>query len=116
MRGKQQLPLLLKPIVGLVVLALGAVAVLTGVVTVALLLTLIAEIELAAETFSAAGFNVLHGPVVRGQQPGAELGSIVRTMQPKDVGHFQHHGNQRSLMSWLMAWVPSCSALTVRWV
>jgi hypothetical protein len=64
MNGEEQVLLLFQPIISQFILALGTVAVLTGVVTVALLLTLIAEIELAAATLGAAGFNILHGPAM----------------------------------------------------
>src|SRR5712691_12959306 len=58
MSGQQQLLLLFEPIIGLLILALGTMPVLAGVITVALRLALTAEIELAAETLGAAGFNV----------------------------------------------------------
>ena len=64
MSGKQQILLLLQPIIGLLILTLGAVAVLAGVITVAWRLALFTEIELAAETLGAAGFNVLHSPAM----------------------------------------------------
>ncbi len=47
MSREQQTLLFFQPVIGLVVLTLGAVAVLAGVIAVALLLTLRAEIELA---------------------------------------------------------------------
>jgi len=61
---QQQTLLFFEPFIGLFVLALGTMPVLAGMITVALRLALIAEIDLAAETFGAAGFDVLHGPVV----------------------------------------------------
>jgi hypothetical protein len=64
MTGKQQILLLLEPLIGLFILALGTVAVLAGVITVALRLALFTEIDLAAETLRAAGFNVLHSPAM----------------------------------------------------
>ena len=87
---QQQTLLRLQPSISLFILALGAVAVLAGVIAVALLLALGAVIELAAQTRGAAAFNVLHGAVVRGQHAVAELSAIGWAMQPEDVSHFQH--------------------------
>jgi hypothetical protein len=81
--------LFLEPLIGLLVLALGTVTVLTGVIAVTLLLAVGAEIELAAATLGAAGFNVLHGPQMRRQHPVTELQAIGGTMQPQDVGYCQ---------------------------
>jgi len=64
MSGQEQVLLLSQPLIGLLILALGTVAVLAGVVTVALRLALLTEIELAAATLGAAAFNVLHGPAM----------------------------------------------------
>jgi hypothetical protein len=74
----------------LLVLTLGAMPVLAGMIRVAELVTLLAEIDLAAAGFGAAGFDVLHGPPMRRQHAGAEPGAILRTMQPKDLGQLDH--------------------------
>jgi hypothetical protein len=56
----------LQPGSGLFIATLGAMAVLAGVITVALLLALVTEIELPAQNSGTALFDVLHGPLVRG--------------------------------------------------
>lgn len=115
---EQQVLLLREPLVGLIILAFGAMPVFARVVAVALLFALVAVIEVAAKCLGAALFDVLHGAQMRGQHPEAELRPVLFAMETKDVGHLDHHqrGDQRSLMSWLMAIDPRCSALTVRCV
>jgi hypothetical protein len=54
MSGQQQIPLLLEPIIGLLILALGTMPVLAGMIAVALLVALGTVIELAAQTGGAA--------------------------------------------------------------
>src|SRR2546428_4278177 len=59
MNDRQQQTLLsLEPSVGLVILALGAVAILTRVIAVAILLTLITVIDLSAQLLGAAPLDV----------------------------------------------------------
>jgi hypothetical protein len=57
---QQHLLLLLQPDLGILVLALGAMPVATGVIAVLHLLTIRADIHLPTQRFGSAGFNGLH--------------------------------------------------------
>jgi len=114
--GQQQLLLLVQPLIGLLVAALGTVPVLAGVIAVTLLLTLVTEIDLPAASGGAALFDVEHGPEMGRQHAAAELLPVLWAMPPENIGHFQHERTQRSAMSWSMVAAPRCSAFAVRCV
>jgi len=105
--------LVLEPLVRLIILALGTVAVFARVIAVMPLFALFTEIELAAKLLGAAVFNVRHCPEVRRRHPVSELRPIFRAVEAEDVGDLDH---QRSLIRRLMRSAASCSALTVRCV
>jgi hypothetical protein len=86
--GQQQFPLHLEPFFGLLVLALGAVAVAAGVVAVTGFAAGGTTIHLSAQGFCAAALNGAHGLAVRGQQLVGILLAIGRTIAAKDVRQF----------------------------
>ena len=86
-----------EPLSSLVVLTLRAVTVLTGVIAIAFLSTVGAHVKLAAESRSAAGFYVVHGPRMGTGHSIAELSSILTAMQSEDIGYFNHTESLREL-------------------
>jgi hypothetical protein len=80
-----------EPVSSLVVLTLRAVPVLAGVIAIAFLSTLGAHVKLAAESRGTAGFYIVHDPGMGTGHSIAELSSILRAMQPEDIGYFNHH-------------------------
>jgi hypothetical protein len=110
---QEQTLLVFEPLLGLAILALGTVPVLARVVTVMVLLAMVTEIEPSAKNLSAAAFNLLHGPEMRGEHAISEFSSVVGTVEAEDLGQLDH---QRSLKRRLIASTARCSALRVRWV
>jgi len=86
---QEQFLLASQPGGGIVIAALGAVAVLTGVVAVAELVAGGAVIDLPTQSFGAAVFNGLHHAPVRGKQALLELCSVGRSMETEDIGQFE---------------------------
>ena len=105
--------LLFEPVIREMVLALWAVSVFAGVVAVEFLATFCAGIDLSAESFGAAAFDVLHCPPMRRQHSIGEFGSVSGAVEAEDVRDLDH---QRLSMTRLMASAPSCSDFTVRCV
>jgi len=78
------------PLVGLIVLALGAVTVFAGMVLVVFLVALRAAVEVPAEGLGATGADVSDSPPVAWQEPLVVLGYVVRAMQAEDVRQLRH--------------------------
>jgi hypothetical protein len=118
--GQKQIGLFLQPLGGLLILALGAVAVLAGVVAVVVLSTVLAPIEMAAQSLGSTVFNVSHGAPVTGQQAMVEGSSIVWPVAAEDVRQLEHERSPRwgwrSSMMRLIASEASSLARVVRWV
>ena len=88
--GQEQGFLLIDPVVDLVILTLGAMAVLAGVIPVVILLAVGAAVQMTAQGLGATGADVLNGPPVAGQQPVMVCGYVVRAMQAEDVRQLRH--------------------------
>jgi hypothetical protein len=110
---QQQTLLVCQPLLGLVILTLGAVSILAGVIAVVGLLAWLTVIEVAAKTLRAALLDVVQSPQMRRGHPVAKFGPVLGAMVVEDVSEFDHH---RSAMRRVMTCAPSCSALAVRWV
>jgi hypothetical protein len=72
------------------ILAFGTVTVFAGVETVMELGALLAEIELATESFSSALLNLTHDAEMRRQHPITELSPVVGPVQTEDVSDLDH--------------------------
>ena len=110
---QQQALVVCQPLLGLNILAFGAVSVFTGVVAVMRFPAAVTLLELTAERLSAAWLNVLHGPPVSGKPLVAELPAVGGAMQAEDLHELDHH---RSRMTRLIVAQLSGTALAVRWV
>jgi hypothetical protein len=88
--------LLLQPQLSFVVLALGAVAIATGMILVLGLTTGLTSIDLPSQERGATAFNGAHRLAVAGQYLVPILGSILGSVTAKDVGNLYH---VRSAMS-----------------
>jgi len=94
--AQEQVLLSLKPLLGLLVLAFGAVAVAAGMVAVADLVALGTGVELSAESLGAAGLNRMHSPAVRREQLVGVLLAIGRAVAAEDVGQLYSHRPSRT--------------------
>ena len=75
-----------QPGLGLLLLALGAVAVAAGVVTVADFATIWAGKDLSAQRFGTAALDRTHGLIVTGQEAWGVFLAISWTVLVEDVG------------------------------
>jgi hypothetical protein len=71
---------------GGILLALGAVAVLAGMITVPGLLTIWTVVNLTTKRLGAALLNIMHGPAMAGQHAGAKLLPIGWSITMDDGG------------------------------
>ncbi len=91
MRDRQQHILLaFQPLLGLVILTRGAMAVLTRVGAIMIVSAWLTMGHLPAQTLRATLLNVLHGPQVRGWHLGTEWSAVVGAMAAEDVHAFEH--------------------------
>lgn len=84
--AQEQVLLSLEPLLSLLVLAFGTVAVAAGMVAVADQVALGTGVELSAESLGAAGLNCVHSPAVRREQPVGVLLAIGGAVTAEDVG------------------------------
>jgi hypothetical protein len=119
---EQPRALCVEPAPGLFSVALGAVAVLAGVVGVKLLVAVVTAKDLAAERSRATGLDVRQGAVVTRQESPAELLPIVarhgggRCPLPRASERSRREAAQRSLVSSLSGSVRVARTSRVRWV
>ena len=100
--GEQALTPALEPAARLVAVTLRAMAVLTGVIAVALRIALITAPELASEMWSPAGLDIAHHSSMRGKHVGAEAPAVEISRLAEDLGDLDHEEDQRSLKSLLI--------------
>ena len=82
---QQHMRLAFQPLLGLVIVAPGAMPVLTRVVARMLVAAWRTLGHLPAQTLRATRLNVLHGPPVRGWHLGTDLRAVVGAMAAEDV-------------------------------
>ena len=87
---EKEILLILKPCIGLIVLAFGTVPVLAGMIAVVVLLARVAEVDLAAESIGAALFDGLHGLEMAGKHTTGKFLPVLGSMTEEDIGDFHH--------------------------
>jgi len=83
--GQEQSLLHVQPVLGLLVLALGAVAIAARVITVAGFATGEARVNLSSQRFGAAALDSAHGLAMAGQQMRGVFLAIGRSVLAEDV-------------------------------
>ena len=86
--GQEQSLLGFQPVLGLLVLALGAMAIAAGMITVAGFATGGARVNLSSQRFGAAALDGVHGLAMAGQEFGCMFLSIGRSVLAEDVSQF----------------------------
>ena len=91
--------LLGQPLLAGLVLALGTVAVLTGVVAVTSFAAILTGVDLPTQNFGAALFDGGHRFEMAGRDASLKLLAIGRAVLAENLGQFDHG---RSAINWLM--------------
>lgn len=89
-REPKMLLLSFEPPLGVVLLALGAVAVLAGMVAILDLLAIRANVNVPAEHLGAAVLDIPHRPAVAGRHSASILRTVGRTMLAEDLRQLYH--------------------------
>lgn len=87
--------LMLNPVGGGIILALGTVTIVAGVITVPVLVAVGALEELAAEFRGAAAGDIAKRLAMAGKERGGKAVTIVLPEEADDVGQFDRHGQGR---------------------
>ena len=94
---QEECALLFKPAGSLAVLARGTMPICAGMRALLQCLAFRALVDVAAQGFSAAWFNSLHGCQVARWHAVAETGAIRGSIAPEDIGSLDHSSTRDAL-------------------